>query len=315
MKPYALMDLHCDTLTGCGRPDCFGLDTLDDSTQVLSLSALPQEVHWGQCYAIFLPDQLRGSSAAAFYHQNHQNFCRQMAKFSHRVTPCRTSPDMQAAWAQGKTAAFLTVENGSALAGDLERISLLARDGVRAMTLVWNGENELGSGHSTEHGLSAFGRNAIPMLEQYKIWIDVSHLNDVGFYDLLDVAEKPFLATHSNARSICENKRNLTDDMIRKMVKRGCLIGLNYYTRFLRDDGQSPSPEDLFRHIAHFFQLGAGSLLALGSDFDGADLPDWLNTPGKVLSLYQFLQDRGLSRTEVDGIFFQNALRFWDSNS
>ena len=313
MRPYALIDLHCDTLTDCkyaaGNPD-----TLDDPKRVLSLSAIPDDVHWAQFFAIFIPDEQRGRAAIDYFGQNHRNFVRQMKRFSDRVSPCRGLGDMEAAFAQSKTAAFLTVENGSVLAGDLSRVRVLAEAGVCAITLVWNGENEIGSGHGTSHGLSAFGRAVIPEMERCGILVDVSHLNDPGFEDLLEVAQKPFLATHSNARAVAGHRRNLTDEMIREMVRRGCLIGLNYFVSFLRDGGEVTSLDDLYRHIVHFLELGASKNLALGSDFDGAALPDCLNTPQKAAEAYGYLLARGIGQKQADGIFSQNARRFFAEN-
>ena len=313
MRPYALIDLHCDTLTDCkyaaGNPD-----TLDDPKRVLSLSAIPRDVRWAQFFAIFIPDEQRGRAAIDYFDQNRRNFDRQMKRFSDRVSPCRSLGDMEAAFAQSKTAAFLTVENGSVLAGDLSRVRVLAEAGVCAITLVWNGENEIGSGHGTGHGLSAFGRAVIPEMERCGILVDVSHLNDPGFEDLLEVAQKPFLATHSNARAVAGHRRNLTDEMIREMVRRGCLIGLNYFVSFLRDGGEVTSLDDLYRHIVHFLELGASKNLALGSDFDGAALPDCLNTPQKAAEAYGYLLARGIGREQADGIFYQNARRFFAEN-
>ena len=312
--PYALIDLHCDTLTMGPEPTSEYPDTLDDPRRALSLSALPSGVHWAQCFAVFIPDELRGQAAIKFFERHRADFARQTAKFADRVAPCRTARDMEAAWAEGKTAAFLTVENGSVLAGDLSRVRRIAEQGVRIVTLVWNGENELGSGHSTDHGLTKFGRAAVGELERCGVLADASHLNDRGFFDLLEVAEKPFLATHSNARSVCAHKRNLTDDMIREMARRDCLIGLNYYMRFLRDGGGEPSLDDLYRHAMRFFELGAAKCLALGSDFDGAEPPLCLSSPARVLDLYGYLLARGVSQTDADGIFFENARRFFRQN-
>lgn len=122
-----------------------------------------------------------------------------MGCLSSQVLSCRTADDICQAWDCGKAAVILTVENGAALGGRLERIERLARDGVRMMTLTWNGENELGSGHETDRGLSSFGKAAVQELERQGILVDVSHLNDQGFEDLLDISEKPFVASHSNA--------------------------------------------------------------------------------------------------------------------
>ena len=334
MLPHALIGLHCDTLTALSPEDAPLLealrnpakrdetvsafaervrntDTLDLPGRHFSLSTIPEGVHWCQCCAIFLPDGLEGEDAIAYYDLHRDSFYRQMESLSEKVLPCRTAADIEAAWAQGKTAAVLTVENGSALAGRLERAEALARDGVRMMTLTWNGENELGSGNVTDHGLSGFGMEAVRALEQAGIVIDVSHLNDRGFDDLLEVAEKPFAASHSNARSVCGHKRNLTDGQIREMVSRACLIGLNYYNAFLREDGRPGTLDDLYRHVERFLELGAENCLALGSDFDGADLPPCLDCPEKSAGLYRFFLNRGLTAPQAEGILWKNALKFF----
>ena len=314
MRPYAIIDLHCDTLTDCMYAASEIPDTLDAPARSLSLSNIPEDVHWAQFFAVFLPDRLRGEEAVRFFDASHENFERQMQKFSSRVSPCRNVADMERAWAAGKTAAFLSVENGSAFAGDLSRIEKLKRQGVCAVTLTWNGENELGSGNVTDRGLTDFGRAAVREMERCGILADVSHLNDAGLEDVFETAEKPFVATHSNARAICAHKRNLTDAQVKEMVRRGCLIGLNYYGVFLRDDGNVRSLDDLYRHIAHFFDLGAQKDLALGSDFDGADLPECLSSPEKIAEAYGYLLSRGLTQQEIDGIFYDNARAFLRAN-
>lgn len=337
MLPHALIDLHCDTLTALSPEDAPLLealrdpakrdetvsafaervrntDTLDLPGHHFSLSAIPEGVRWCQCCAIFLPDGLKGEEAIAYYSLHKNSFYRQMEALSDRVLPCRTAADIEAAWAQGKAAAVLTVENGSALAGRPERVETLARDGVRMLTLTWNGENEIGSGNVTDHGLSPFGKEAVRELERQGIIIDVSHLNDKGFDDLLEIARKPFAASHSNARAVCGHKRNLTDEQIREMVRRGCLIGLNYFNTFLREDGQPASPDDLRRHTEHFLELGAENCLALGSDADGADLPPWLDSPEKFAGLYQLLLDWGLTSSQAEGVLWRNALAFFRRN-
>lgn len=307
--PAALIDLHCDTLTAThGGED---RRTLDDPRSVLALSRLPKGVHWCQCFAVFVPDGLTPAEGNAYYRRFQASFVRQLSGRAD-TAQCRTAGDIHRAWAGGKTAAILTVENGAALGGDLDEIDRLARDGVGMLTLTWNGENPLGSGHATDHGLSPLGRVAVPKLEEAGILIDVSHLNDPGFYQLLDLVHRPFVASHSNARGVCPHPRNLTDDQIRQMVSRRCLIGLNYYTRFLREDGQ-PELGDLMRHIDHFLALGAENCLALGSDFDGADLPHFLSSPTKAAGLYGELAER-YGTALCDQLFYGNTMRFFEEN-
>lgn len=312
MKPYGVFDFHCDTLTRCGV-QASNADTMNDPGQVIALSTLPERVRWAQCFAIFIPDELTGKGADQFYDHYQHSFHRQLSKFSSLALPCRTLSEIETAWAEEKTAAILTVENGSALGGDPHRVEKLARDGVRMMTLTWNGENELASGNVTDHGLSPIGRQVIPLMEEFGILVDVSHLNDTGFYDLLKIAKKPFVASHSDARFVCGHPRNLTDDQIREMAARKCLIGLNFCDYFLRDVGNS-QPEDLVRHIEHFLTLGAEDCLALGSDFDGTDLPPWLDSTRKLVDFYSYLTGRGFSQELCDKIFFQNAADFFRRN-
>ena len=314
MFPTALIDLHCDTLADYNYAKTGNPDTLDDPQRVLSLSAIPEGVNWAQFYAVFVPNEEQGQAAVEYFEKNRANFERQMELCSDRVAPCRGAADMEAAWAAGKTAAFLTIENGTPINGDLARVKELADQGVCCITLVWNGDYEIGSGHTTEKGLTDFGKALIPELEKHGILIDVSHLNDNGFADLLKVAKKPFIATHSNARAICGHKRNLTDDMIKEMVKRDCLIGLNYFVKFLKDDGVVESLDALYDHIMHFFELGAQKNLALGSDYDGATLPDCLNTPAKSAGIYEYLLSRGMSEELAQGIMYKNAQEFFRKN-
>ena len=113
---------------------------------------------------------------------------------------------------------------------------------------------------------------------------------------------------------MCGHRRNLTDEQIRELVRRKCLIGLNYYDIFLRDDGQVPTLDDLYRHAERFLELGAEDCLALGSDFDGADLPPYLDGPEKAAGLYGYFLDRGLSPALAEKIMWRNALEFFRTN-
>lgn len=312
----SIFDLHCDTLTAfMDSAPRRSTHTLNDPCHQFALCKIPHGVHWAQCCAIFVPDRLHGTEAVDYYTLHRDSFFRQMAALEHLAAPCRTADEIEQAWNDEKTAALLTVENASALAGELSRIEQLRRDGVVMMTLTWNGANELGSGHSTDSGLTAFGKAAVREMEQQGILVDVSHLNDRGFFDLLDTAQMPFVASHSNARAVCPHRRNLTDEQIREMVDRACLIGLNYYNAFLRPDKREATLEDLWRHIEHFLELGAQDCLALGSDFDGADLPTCLDSPEKIARLEAFFLEKGLSPTLAKQILFGNALSFFQRSN
>lgn len=307
-----VFDLHCDTLTAFMSPlRC--QDTLNDPCSAFALSKV-QTIPWCQCCAVFVPDGLTPQEALGYYRHHRDRFRRQCEQHAQEASACTTAEEICSAWEQEKTALVLTVENGSLLGAGLEHVEELRRDGVRMVTLTWNGENALGSGHETDHGLTPLGKEAVRALEKAGIVIDVSHLNDAGFRDVLEVAQKPFAASHSNARFVCPHRRNLEDEQIREMVMRNCIIGLNYYSLFLRSDGKDADFDDLYRHICRFLELGAEDCLALGSDFDGADLPPCLDDCRKVPALGEYLLSRGLGRPLVEKLFWKNALEFARTN-
>jgi membrane dipeptidase len=304
MRQTAFFNLHCDTLTAFG--------SLSHPDAAFSLGKLPPDTTAVQCCAIFIPDHLRGDDAIAYYERYRDLFYAECA--AHDLAFCKTARDIAEASADGRTAVILTVEGGAVLAGDPDRIPKIKADGVSILTLVWNGENELGSGNDNpSQGLTGFGRYAVAALEDAGILIDVSHLNDRGFDDVCEAAQKPFLATHSNARAVTPHPRNLTDRQITEIISRGGLIGLNYYTEFLRT-GCTATQDDVRRHVAHFLALGAEHTLALGSDFDGADVPPFLASVGQLPDLCGGLLSHGIAADTVRAIAWDNAMRFFQEN-
>lgn len=311
MLPTGMIDLHCDTVTvDRYRKEVPPSGTLDAAACHLALSKMPAGTRWAQCFAIFVPDQYRGQEAIDFFDRYAASFYAQMEKNRDRVLPCRRFAEMERAFAERKFAALLTVEGGAVLAGRLERVQAIRDAGVRMLTLTWNAPNEIASGHDGPGGLTAFGREAVAEMERLGVIVDVSHLNDRGFEDLLGVAKRPFAASHSNARSVCGHRRNLPDPFVREMAARGGLIGLNYSRSFLSDGGRG-NLDDLYRHVCRFLELGAEKCLALGSDYDGTDIHPDLDSVEKSLNIYTYLTEHGIPEETADGILFGNAWRFF----
>ncbi|MCI9445417.1 MAG: dipeptidase [Oscillospiraceae bacterium] len=312
MQP--LFDLHCDTLTRNSYPPHEGADnTLDNPAFQLSLSKVPAGTKWVQCFAIFVPDNLRGEDAVAFFDRYAASFHRQAEDRADRFAACRTPQDLEAALSAGKFAGILTVEGGAVLAGRLERVGTIHDAGVRMMTLTWNGPNEMASGHDTPNGFTSFGREAVAEMERLGVLVDVSHLNDRGFEELLGFAKKPFAASHSNARAVCGHRRNLPDEFIKEMVRRGGLIGLNYCNAFLSGDERG-NLDDLRRHVDRFLELGAEKCLALGSDYDGAGMHEDLDSVEKSLGIGAYLTAHGIPAGTAEDICFNNAWRFFQTH-
>lgn len=305
-----LFDLHCDTIE---RMEELGEDMLTDKTQ-LSLKYLPQIEKWCQTFAIFIPDSKRGVDAVSYYEQVLAYFHKMLQKHADIVEMANTADDIRRITGSKKCAALLSVEGGAVLDGKLENIEKLKKDGVKMMTLTWNGANELASGNvNPEMGFTAFGREAVREMERQNIIVDVSHLNDKGMEELMGFATKPIIATHSNLRSVCSHKRNVTEEMFKYIVEHKGLCGLNLLHGFVSDEPMKDSKAELFRHVYRMLELGGEDVIACGSDFDGG-ITSQMDNPALFASFGDYMVDHGISRRVSDKIMFENALHFFEEN-
>ena len=147
-------------------------------------------------------------------------------------------------------------------------------------------------------------------LERWNITLDVSHLNDKGFDDVVHTAKKPFIATHSNLRSVCGHKRNLTDDQFKEIARRGGIVGINFCKSFLNGDRDKAGFPDLLRHIERMLSLGGENVIAIGSDFDGTTVPDGMGSVENLADVGNYLLRAGLGETQVEKIMGGNAYEF-----
>jgi len=307
-----LFDLHCDTI---GKLQQQEADFFCKETMV-SINELSRLERYCQAIAIFVPDRYRGQAAEDFFDSRYGYFKQLMERNRQQVEQVWTMDDVDRICGQGKLAAMLTVEGAACLNGKLENVKKLHDCGVKIMTLTWNGENELASGHDTQKGFTDFGRKAVAEMEKEGIIVDCSHLNDVGFWELCDFAQRPFVETHSNIRSICGHRRNVTEERFAEYVKRGGVIGLNLCESFLVDDpkAQAANYDALLRHVERMLELGGENVICCGSDFDGAAVHESLNTPVKFAGFGDYLLNHGLSESVVNKIMWENAYNFLRKN-
>lgn len=202
---------------------------------------------------------------------------------------------------------LLTVEGGALLENDVERLDELKSDGIRALTLTWNGKNEIASGALETGGLTDFGRGVINRMNRLKIACDLSHLNRESFFDSLDIAEYPF-ASHSALCEINEHPRNLDAVQVNELCRRGGIIGLCFYPVFL---GGGDVFEKFYRCVYKLLEAGYENNIAVGSDFDGAKQDERLCNVGKIPELYAFLEQKGIEKSFLDKIFYENADNFF----
>ena len=324
-----VFDLHCDTLDRLAlagdltAPGGFAqhdanvprsrLSSLADNDAHVSL-ARTRAFSWCQCFAVFVPDEVAGDAAWALFQRVRRFWEAQLKEHATRVGQVRAMAEADAVLAEGRTAGLLSVEGLSFLqpGGAAEaRLDALAEAGVRMATLVWNGRSAIGGGCIAGGGLTPFGRACVRELELRGIVVDASHLSDEGFKDLCDAAACPFIASHSNARAVCGHPRNLADWQLREVADHGGIVGLNFCRDFLSDAHADPTPDDVLRQVDHILETAGEDVLALGSDYDGCDVPSWLDPCDKVGDLHGLLV-REFGRSVADKAFFGNARAFFE---
>ena len=235
------------------------------------------------------------------------------------LTVVRTAEEAEAARARGNRYAFLCVEGMEALGPEVERdIDRLAARGLRLGMLTWNEENPLAAGAAQDpsKGLTALGRRALRRMEDRGIIVDVSHLNDGGFRDVIRLARGPVVASHSNCRRLCPHPRNLTDDQLRAIRDSGGVVGLNVHHKFVHADPARRTAETLALHAAHMAEVMGIEHVACGFDFcefmgPGNDGAAGLADCGEIPHLFQALERLGMSAAERESIARNNFLRIF----
>lgn len=213
----------------------------------------------------------------------------------------------------GEAAFMLSVEGCDLLDGHGEMIAEWRKQGVRMAALTWNYENCVATPASRDAttGLKPFGREAVREMQRLKMAVDVSHLNEKGFYELLEMGVIP-LASHSCCRKLCNHVRNLTDDQLKALFSAGGYVGVNFYPAFLRRD-EKAGIADVCDHVLHMLEMGGEGKIGFGSDFDGIEMkPEGLTGPQDFPKLMDALRRRGLDEKMIRGIAGENLLQYYD---
>jgi membrane dipeptidase len=347
-----IIDMHCDTISAIrqfqkaewkkdGTEKC----CLRKNELQIDLEKMREGGYLLQNFALFVDCQEEENPMEAAL-EMVDLYYRELEKNNDWIRPAFSYEDILKNKEKGVMTALLTLEEGEICKGSLAYLRNFYRLGVRMMTLTWNYENQIGApntyfrrtftpgaegeqgkiphdvskedlrfGRPDQKGLTETGLAFLSEMEKLGMIIDVSHLSDGGFYDVYHHTTRPFAASHSNARTLCPHCRNLTDDMIRKMGERGCIIGLNYYGNFLTDQMEEEKIKstvaDVARHARYIADLGGVSCLGLGSDFDGFLGETELSDCSKMPILEQELKKQHFSASEIDRILYGNVLNFY----
>ncbi len=325
-----VIDMHCDTILALLEQEENGhsINYLENDLSI-NLNALKKGNVLAQNFALFTDLKKRAIPEEETM-KLYDLYCRMLEEHSDLIAPVLTYGDIAKNEKEGKISALLTLEEGDVVFSSLAMLRNYYRMGVRMIALTWNYPNRIGSPNlsayeykdskipdplqrvDTEHGLSEFGIDYLREMEKLGIIVDVSHLSDAGFWDVVKYASRPFVASHSNARKICGVARNLSDEMILALHEKGGVMGLNFCGDFLSEDRTNTSRiEDMIQHIDHIKKIAGIDVIGIGSDFDG------INSQLEVADASQFdllanaLLEHGYSQEEVEKIFYKNVLRVY----
>ncbi|WP_308639315.1 dipeptidase [Paenibacillus silvisoli] len=303
------VDFHCDVLWKLLEDPSLSFEQDHRGKLDVTLPRLQQAGAVLQTFAIYVPERMEKSMLPIL--RSIDLFHRKVLS-APQMTFVRTSADAAVLMNDGsRIGAMLSLEGADGLHGDLAMLRVLFLLGVRAAGLTWNHANwgadgvmELRGG-----GLTKKGRAFVEECDRLGILLDVSHLSDRAFWDMVQLAPKPRIASHSNARSLCAHPRNLADDQIAALIQQGGMIGVTFVPQFVKAIGE-PEIDDVLRHIERICELGGERQLMFGSDFDGIEshVRD-LNHPGELHKLHNALLKR-YPEEKVDRFLAGNALQF-----
>lgn len=305
-----IIDLHCDTFMRMYK-DNKDVAKFAKSEYSIDIDKLKRGDVSAQCFAIF-NEIGKGYDTQLMYDKIGYMF-NGFDKFSSDVYVYKGYDDFVSR-DEAKICAIPTIEDLGPILGDISNIDKLHGMGFKILSLTWNHENTLAYPNSNDtqimnKGLKHFGIEVVEKMNHLKMVVDVSHLSDGGFYDVATHSKKPFVATHSNARAITNQPRNLNDDMIKILSDKGGVTGINFYCEFLCDRGNLSKVDDMIKHIKHIRNVGGIDCIAIGSDFDGIEGQLEIYDASRYPVLIDSLIKAGFTGDEIDKITYKNALR------
>ena len=307
-----VFDLHCDTALGLLGETVNEPGSLRKNELHIDLERAKQLPGYCQCFACFttpMMEEWYKISPTLIFEREIATIQRELDKNADLMELAYSASEVEQLREKGKMAAILTIEGPAGFGFDPELLENLHQIGFRISSLGWNEKNPLTGSHMTGGGLTDMGRAYVKEAQRVGMRIDVSHISDEGFWDIMKITQAPILATHSSSRSAWNSSRNLTDDMFKAIMETGGVAGMNMYEGFIGEEGKADI-DTLCDHIFHFMELDPdGRHIALGGDLDGCDplvagFDGILGYP----KLAQRLLERGLSEEIIWNIFWKNAI-------
>jgi membrane dipeptidase len=301
------LDLHCDTASRIFYEKL----NINHKECKVNINNLKKGDNLGQVFAFFIDQELNQDPYDEFL-KLYNSFIKEINGNINEIEIVRNIDELKNAERCNKIGAFLSIEEGEVIKGSIDNLKQVYEMGIRIITITWNYKNLLGYPNAKYtykyNGLTNKGIEVVEACESLGIIPDVSHLSDAGFYDLIKICKKPFIASHSNSRAITNHPRNLTDGMIKLLAEKGGIMGINFCADFL---GNEPiaSIDEMVYHIKHIRNIGGIDVLALGSDFDGIHNEVEIKDASEFNKLYNVLINNNFTELEVEKLFYKNAIR------
>lgn len=305
-----VFDLHCDTALALLGETVNEPGNLKHNKLHIDLDRAAQLEGYCQCFACFTTPMMQEwnkLSPIVVFERELATIQREVDKHKRMIRFAYSAQDVEANRENGKMSAMLTIEGPAGFDFDPELLENLYQIGFRISTLGWNEQNVLTGSHKTGGGLTDRGREYVREAQRLGMLVDVSHISDEGFWDIMEITQAPIVASHSNSRAVCDHSRNLTDDMFKAICQTGGVAGFNQCAPFI---GEHPTLDTVCDHILHFLELDpSGKHIALGGDLDGCDeLPEGFEGVQSYPAMAQRLLERGVSEEMLRDIFWNNAL-------
>ena len=314
---FPVFDLHCDTVTELLGRDVKGETSLRSNQLHIDLERGRKLPGYAQCFGFWSTTDLplpKGVKVEDVFWREVSLLQDAIDKNSDLIRQARTADDVRRNLEAGIMSAIFTIEGPANIGFDPAKLEKLHNLGFRISSLGWNEKNCLTGSHMTGGGLTKRGREYIKECQRLGIIVDVSHISDEAFWQIMDMTKKPVIASHSNSRSVWGESRNLTDDMFKAICQSGGVAGFNMCAEFV---GENPDLDTACDHVLHFLELDPeGTHIALGGDLDGIR-----NMPAGFTGVQDYplfadrLQQRGLDEKILMNIFWNNALGVMDKCS
>lgn len=312
-----VFDLHCDTVTELLGKDLSAGTPLRSNQLHIDLERMKKYPGYAQCFAFWTTTDLplpKGIKMEDVFWREVSLLQDQIDKNKDMIRQARSGNEVRRNLEEGVISAIFTLEGAAGIGFDPAKLEKLHNLGFRISTLGWNENNTLTGSHVTGGGLTKRGREYVKECQRLGILVDVSHISDEAFWQIMDITAAPIIATHSNSRKICLNSRNLTDEMFRAICATGGVAGFNLCADFV---GENPTVDTACDHIFHLLELDpAGTHIALGGDLDGIlKMPAGFSGVQDYHKLWKRLLERGLDEATLKQIFWSNALGVIDKCS